>query len=126
VRTIGFDADREHPAAGVIRAVDGSSPALTGLALSISLSPIMERPKHVDQIRVSARPTSTPTSAAGHSIGPEDAFDQAGVDSLALLRILVFVESSFGVWIPDEDLEGHVGCVRALAQYVAARTESGS
>lgn len=64
--------------------------------------------------------------AAGRSIGPEDAFDQAGVDSLALLRILVFVESTFGVWIPDEDLEGHVGCVLALAQYVAARGEAGS
>ena len=63
--------------------------------------------------------------AAGHSIGPDDAFDQAGVDSLALLRILVFVESTFGVWIPDEDLEGHVGCIRALAQYVAARAEPG-
>lgn len=64
--------------------------------------------------------------AAGRSIGPEDAFDQAGVDSLALLRILVFVESSFGVWIPDEDLEGHVGCIRDLAQYVSARSQSGS
>jgi acyl carrier protein len=64
--------------------------------------------------------------AAGRSIGPEDAFEQAGVDSLALLRILVFVESSFGVWVPDEDLEEHVGCIRALAQYVAARAHAGS
>jgi acyl carrier protein len=64
--------------------------------------------------------------APGRSIGPDDAFDRVGVDSLALLRILVFVESTFGVWIPDEDLEGHVGCIRAIAHYVAAHAEPGS
>jgi len=89
----------------------------------------METPRNTSTETVASALTAyinADIMAAGRSIGPEDAFDQAGVDSLALLRILVFVESSFGVWIPDEDLEGHVGCVRALAQYVAARAESGS
>jgi acyl carrier protein len=64
--------------------------------------------------------------ASGSPIGPEDAFEQAGVDSLALLRILLFVESTFGVWVPDEDLEGNVVSIRALARYVATRAEQGS
>jgi acyl carrier protein len=89
----------------------------------------METPRSTSTETVASALTAYINSdimAAGRPIGPEDAFDQAGVDSLALLRLLVFVESTFGVWVPDEDLEANVGCIRALAQYVAARAEAGS
>jgi acyl carrier protein len=65
---------------------------------------------------------NTEVMASGRPIGPADLFDGAGVDSLALLRILVFVESTFGVWVPDEDLlEGNVGSIQALGLYVSSR-----
>jgi acyl carrier protein len=58
--------------------------------------------------------------APGAAIGAGDPFDRAGVDSLALLRVLVFVEATFGLWVPDEDLsETNVGSVDALARYIA-------
>ena len=41
--------------------------------------------------------------APGHAIGAEDRFDAAGIDSMALLKVLLFVEQQFGFWVPDED-----------------------
>lgn len=61
--------------------------------------------------------------AAGHPIGPDDGLEAAGVDSMALLKVLLFVEREFGFWIPDEDLvPEHVATVRTLAAYVAGRS----
>ncbi len=60
--------------------------------------------------------------AAACPIGPDDGFEAAGVDSLALLRVLVFAEATYGVWVADEDLvDEYVGSVRALARYVASK-----
>ena len=60
--------------------------------------------------------------APGHTIGPEDGFEAAGVDSMALLKVLVFVERELGLWIPDEDLvDAHVTSAATLARYVAMR-----
>jgi len=60
--------------------------------------------------------------APGYTIGPADRLEQAGVDSMALLKVLLFVEREFGFWIPDEDLvPDNVATVTALAGYVVRR-----
>jgi acyl carrier protein len=60
--------------------------------------------------------------APGHAIAPDDRFDAAGVDSMALLKVLLFVEQEFGFWVPDEDLvDANVASATTLARYVAAR-----
>lgn len=57
--------------------------------------------------------------ARGHPIGPDDSLERAGVDSIAMLKVLLFIEREFGFWIPDEDLvEEHIGSARALARYI--------
>jgi acyl carrier protein len=64
--------------------------------------------------------------APGHAIGPDDGLEAAGVDSMALLKVLLFVEREFGFWVPDEDLvDGTVASATALARYVAARLGEG-
>jgi acyl carrier protein len=63
--------------------------------------------------------------APGRPIQPDDAFETAGVDSMALLKILVFVEKRFGFWMPDEDLvDEHLTSPRALANYICRRRRS--
>jgi acyl carrier protein len=60
--------------------------------------------------------------AQGHPIGPDDDLERAGVDSMAFLRILLFVEREFGFWMPDEDLRrANIASVRALAGYIGRR-----
>ena len=60
--------------------------------------------------------------APGHTLGATDRFEAAGIDSMALLKVLLFIEREFGFWVPDEDLvEPHIGCAAALAAYVCAR-----
>jgi len=60
--------------------------------------------------------------APGHAIGPDDRFDAAGVDSMALLKVLLFVERTYGFWVPDEDLvDANVTSAATLARYVASR-----
>jgi acyl carrier protein len=57
--------------------------------------------------------------ASAHPIAADDALAAAGVDSMALLKVLVFLEREFGVWIPDEDLTDDViTSARTLAAYV--------
>lgn len=57
--------------------------------------------------------------AAGHEISPGDRFDAAGVDSMALMKVLLFVEQEYGFWIPDEDLtEDVVASAETMATYV--------
>jgi acyl carrier protein len=63
--------------------------------------------------------------APGHAITPDDRFEAAGVDSMALLKVLLFVERDFGFWVPDEDLvEVNVTSATALARYVAAQLDA--
>jgi len=48
--------------------------------------------------------------------------DIAGVDSMALLKVLLFIESEFGFWMPDEDLvEENIKTARAMAAYICRR-----
>lgn len=57
--------------------------------------------------------------ARGHPLAPDDDFSTAGVDSMGLLKVLLFIEAEFGLWIPDEDLvESNVRSARALAGYL--------
>ena len=63
--------------------------------------------------------------AAGHEIAPGDAFDAAGVDSMALMKVLLFVEQEYGFWIPDEDLtEDVVASADTMAIYIQNRLNS--
>jgi D-alanine--poly(phosphoribitol) ligase subunit 2 len=60
--------------------------------------------------------------APGHVLAADERFEAAGVDSMALLKILLFVERDFGFWVPDEDLvEANVTSAATLARYVAGR-----
>ncbi len=60
--------------------------------------------------------------APGHAIGVDDRLEPAGVDSMALLKVLLFIEREFGFWIPDEDLvDDTVASATSLARYVAGR-----
>jgi acyl carrier protein len=60
--------------------------------------------------------------APGHAILPDDRLEPAGVDSMALLKVLLFIEREFGFWIPDEDLvDDTVASATTLARYVARR-----
>jgi diaminopimelate decarboxylase len=64
--------------------------------------------------------------APGHGVGPDDTLEAAGVDSMALLKVLLFVEREFGFWVPDEDLiEENVATASTLARYVARRLAAG-
>lgn len=60
--------------------------------------------------------------ARGHPIQPDDDLEAAGLDSMGLLKILLFVEAEFGFWMPDADLRAeNVSSLRALAGYVSRR-----
>lgn len=65
---------------------------------------------------------NTAIMAHSHPIGPEDGLEAAGIDSMALLKILLFVEGQYGFWIPDGDLvDDNLASARALANYICAR-----
>ena len=60
--------------------------------------------------------------ARGRPIQPDDDLEAAGVDSMGLLKILLFVEAEFGFWMPDEDLVAeNLTSPRALAHYICRR-----
>ena len=60
--------------------------------------------------------------ARGRPLKPDDDFATAGVDSMGLLKILLFIEAEFGFWMPDADLvEDNVASPRALATYICCR-----
>ena len=60
--------------------------------------------------------------AHSHPIGPDDDLEAAGVDSMAFLKILLFIEGEFGFWMPDEHLlEENIASARALADYICRR-----
>jgi D-alanine--poly(phosphoribitol) ligase subunit 2 len=66
---------------------------------------------------------NTEIMAPAHPIGADDVLADAGVDSMALLKVLVFLERELGVWVPDEDLtDDIVRSARTLATYVCSRT----
>jgi acyl carrier protein len=60
--------------------------------------------------------------ARGRQIHADDDFEAVGIDSMALLKVLLFVEAEFGFWPPDEDLVAeNLQSARALAQYICRR-----
>jgi acyl carrier protein len=60
--------------------------------------------------------------ARGRSVQPDDEFELMGIDSMALLKVLLFVEAEFGFWMPDEDLVAeNLTSPRALADYICRR-----
>lgn len=62
---------------------------------------------------------NTSIMARGHPLQPDDDLEAAGVDSMALLKVLLFVEAEFGFWMPDEDLvQENLVSPRALANYI--------
>ena len=64
--------------------------------------------------------------ARGHPVQPDDDLERAGVDSMALLRIFLFIEAEFGFWMPDEDLvRENIASTRALARYICRRLGGG-
>jgi acyl carrier protein len=65
---------------------------------------------------------NTSIMARGRRIQPDDDFEPAGIDSMALLKVLLFVEAEFGFWPPDEDLVlDNLRSPRALAHYICRR-----
>ena len=65
---------------------------------------------------------NTNIMARGHPVHPDDDLEMAGVDSMALLKILLFIETAYGFWMPDEDLvEENIASVRAFANYIHRR-----
>ena len=65
---------------------------------------------------------NTSIMARGRPVQPDDDLEAAGLDSLALLKVLLFVEAEFGFWMPDEDLVlENIRSPRALANYICRR-----
>jgi D-alanine--poly(phosphoribitol) ligase subunit 2 len=57
--------------------------------------------------------------AETNAVAADDDLAAAGVDSMALLKVLVFLEREYGVWVPDAELTDEViRSARALATYV--------
>ena len=56
-----------------------------------------------------------------------DLFDTGALDSLALVELLLHLETEFGVTTSVEDLEvGNFSSIRRIAAFVAARTGAAS
>src|SRR5438093_6585072 len=61
--------------------------------------------------------------ARSHPVQPDDDLELAGLDSMALLKILLFIEAQFGFWMPDEDLvTENIRTARAFASYICRRS----
>ena len=62
---------------------------------------------------------NTAIMARGRPIQPGDDLEAAGLDSMGLLKVLVFIEAEFGFWMPDEDLLAeNIASPNALARYI--------
>jgi len=51
-----------------------------------------------------------------------DIFEDLGADSLDVVEILMAIEESFGITIPEEDV-ADICTVRELAEYIESRAE---
>jgi len=57
--------------------------------------------------------------ARNRPVRADDDLEAAGLDSMALLRVLVFIEAHFGFWMPDQDLVAeNIASPNALAKYI--------
>ena len=53
----------------------------------------------------------------------DDDLELAGLDSMALLKVLLFIEAHYGFWMPDEDLvTDNIRTARAFAAYICRRS----
>ena len=58
--------------------------------------------------------------APGVTVTPETDLVAAGFDSMSLVRTLVFIETSYGLWIPEGEITGDaLRNLRALAATVS-------
>ena len=56
-------------------------------------------------------------------VQPDDDLELAGLDSMALLKVLLFIEARYGFWMPDEDLVAeNIRTPRAFATYICRRS----
>lgn len=62
---------------------------------------------------------NTSTTARGRPIEPDEDRDAAGLDSMAILKVLIFIEAEFGVGMPDEDLVAeNIASPNAFANHI--------
>lgn len=55
-------------------------------------------------------------------LGPDEDLFEAGFDSMALTRVLVFIEDRFGIRIPDEEVVvDELSTLDRMARFVVAR-----
>jgi acyl carrier protein len=48
--------------------------------------------------------------------------EEGVIDSLSLLELVGFIESQFGIFVDDHEVDlEHFGCVRSMAEFVAAK-----
>jgi acyl carrier protein len=60
--------------------------------------------------------------ARARPVKPDDDLEMAGLDSMALLKVLLFIEAQYGFWMPDEDLvTDNIRTARAFAAYICQR-----
>jgi acyl carrier protein len=65
---------------------------------------------------------NTAIMSRSRPIGPDDDLELSGLDSMALLKVLLFIEAEYGFWMPDEDLvEENIKTARAMAAYICRR-----
>ena len=61
--------------------------------------------------------------ARSRPVQPDDDLELAGLDSMALLKVLLFIEARYGFWMPDEDLVAeNIRSPRAFATYICRRS----
>ena len=61
--------------------------------------------------------------ARSQPVQPDDDLELAGLDSMALLKVLLFIEAQYGFWMPDEDLVAeNIRTPRAFATYICRRS----
>lgn len=66
---------------------------------------------------------NTTIMARSRPVQPDDDLELAGLDSMALLKVLLFIEARFGFWMPDEDLVAeNIRTPRAMASYICRRS----
>jgi acyl carrier protein len=67
-----------------------------------------------------------PLTANGHSLAGDDSLLEAGViDSVGVLELIEFIESRYGIQIPDNEvLPENLDSIDAIARYVATKRGS--
>jgi D-alanine--poly(phosphoribitol) ligase subunit 2 len=55
------------------------------------------------------------------SFGEDDDLLQAGLDSMAIMRLIIFIENEFGVTLPDSEIEpDNVRSLGSLERWIAS------